>query len=374
MAFFHLSATIFFLAGLWLTRGVQFRKNSSSEEILVEIGPAQIGPPFDVHKWWLIDEATSLHTEAKHQTNSKETPLENLQDAWENKMGKGFPAFYTRKIDFQEPGFTYMFPAGEPSQQQVYDLGIFEPYISYHLVGDIKECCQKGNGHFLDVGAQFGWYSLLSASLGCQVDAYEPVPWFQSLLAYNRQENNRKTLHSLLNAHADKFMGNASGKRHTMVMPTQDKGVLDISDGVGEEKCDHGASCLDIAETTIDDETESMKDIESCAVKIDAEGTEPEVVEGAKDFLRQKLPKIIVIEVSPGMQKKFKRSDSANMEMLQYVTQLGYIPYLLHWDLIRTYNVNVAQGSMESKKSSKPLKQLLKDCGVNCIMYFKRSW
>ena len=34
----------------------------------------------------------------------------------------------------------------------------------------------------LDVGANFGWYSLLSLSLGCRVDAFEPVSSYRDVI------------------------------------------------------------------------------------------------------------------------------------------------------------------------------------------------
>ena len=42
-----------------------------------------------------------------------------------------------------------------------------EPRVTYQLALHLRRCCE--GGHFLDVGANFGWYTLLAAALGCHL-------------------------------------------------------------------------------------------------------------------------------------------------------------------------------------------------------------
>lgn len=42
----------------------------------------------------------------------------------------------------------------------------------------------------VDVGANMGYYTLLAASLGCRVMAWEPVPYFAAYLKYGLLANN----------------------------------------------------------------------------------------------------------------------------------------------------------------------------------------
>ena len=42
-------------------------------------------------------------------------------------------------------------------------------------------CCQAG-GLVLDVGANFGWYTLFSVALGCRALSFEPVPMWREVL------------------------------------------------------------------------------------------------------------------------------------------------------------------------------------------------
>ena len=58
---------------------------------------------------------------------------------------------------------------------------LVEPGLSSLWVNVTAPCCQSG-GRIVDVGANFGWYSLLSLSLGCRVDAFEPVSSYRDVI------------------------------------------------------------------------------------------------------------------------------------------------------------------------------------------------
>ena len=53
--------------------------------------------------------------------------------------------------------------------------GVHEPRYTEYWRRLIARCC-AGGGLVVDVGANLGWFSLLSASMGCRVLAFEPVP------------------------------------------------------------------------------------------------------------------------------------------------------------------------------------------------------
>ena len=54
----------------------------------------------------------------------------------------------------------------------------------------LTEACCADNGLVIDVGANFGYYSLYAASLGCRVIAWEPVPVFRAFLRIGVALNN----------------------------------------------------------------------------------------------------------------------------------------------------------------------------------------
>ena len=61
---------------------------------------------------------------------------------------------------------------------------LVEPELSRLWTNATRECCAAPtrSGTVLDAGANFGWYSMLSLSLGCDVVAMEPVAAFQDVL------------------------------------------------------------------------------------------------------------------------------------------------------------------------------------------------
>jgi predicted RNA methylase len=59
----------------------------------------------------------------------------------------------------------------------------------------LREACGKAGAGgqpplVLDVGANFGYYSLFAAAMGCRVMAWEPVPYFAAYFKYGLLANN----------------------------------------------------------------------------------------------------------------------------------------------------------------------------------------
>ncbi len=57
----------------------------------------------------------------------------------------------------------------------------------------LKGRCLRPDGSralVVDVGANFGWYSLFAAAMGCRVVAWEPVPHFRDFFRYGIALNN----------------------------------------------------------------------------------------------------------------------------------------------------------------------------------------
>ena len=81
------------------------------------------------------------------------------------------------------PSFAHGFPKQEMDQKQVNEQQILELYVSLKVAEHLLSCCvSQDRGHFLDVGGNFGWFALLAAASGCDVDTFEPVDWFRYLL------------------------------------------------------------------------------------------------------------------------------------------------------------------------------------------------
>lgn len=60
---------------------------------------------------------------------------------------------------------------------------LVEPELTRLFVNETRACCAAaGGGLVVDVGAHFGWYSLLALSLGCRVVAFEPVAAYREAM------------------------------------------------------------------------------------------------------------------------------------------------------------------------------------------------
>lgn len=113
---------------------------------------------------------------------------------------------------------------------------------------------------FLDVGANVGVYSILTSELGARVVAVEPDPPSITRLRENLDLNDLGTVVVLPVA-----LGSASG---TAALVSND-----VFSRIGS-----GPDCVDVAVTTLD---EVLGDGYAAGVKIDVEGFERQVLEGA---------------------------------------------------------------------------------------------
>ena len=67
--------------------------------------------------------------------------------------------------------------------------GLHEPRYTAYWQSLTARCCASG-GLVVDVGANLGWFSLLSARMGCRVLALEPVPAIAALFMASAKLNN----------------------------------------------------------------------------------------------------------------------------------------------------------------------------------------
>ena len=95
------------------------------------------------------------------------------------------------------PSFTFAYNAMDQDMQGLRRQRLVEPALTHHWLSATRSCCAAG-GTVVDVGANFGWYTLLSLALGCAVVAVEPVPAWREVLtlgvALNQGFASRLTL------------------------------------------------------------------------------------------------------------------------------------------------------------------------------------
>lgn len=136
--------------------------------------------------------------------------------------------------------------------------GFWEAWITRWMSNRFPE-----NDHFIDVGANVGYYSFLAAKAGLHVTAYEPNPvvadLFERAAEHNRVDINLQRV----------ALSNRAGKKKLMVPEGHSGGAHLSKEGVA------------VQATTLD-KTNAMVG-QNILMKIDAEGAEPLIWAGSKE-------------------------------------------------------------------------------------------
>ncbi|KAG2454619.1 hypothetical protein HYH02_000460 [Chlamydomonas schloesseri] len=183
--------------------------------------------------------------------------------------------------------------------------------------------CKKADGSqalFVDVGANFGWFAILAARLGCKVIAFEPVPMFRSFFEYSVHLND---LTSLIDVRA-RVVSHETGKKMKMVVPARGiwgtAGIdgLNIDRAIASSKDE-----IEVPSVRLEDEVKQ----DALLLKIDVEGWEWAVVKGADQFLKNFNVENVIMEYSPGVPERHFRWDdmAATPAMLvDLIQKYGY--------------------------------------------------
>ena len=200
--------------------------------------------------------------------------------------------------------------------RHVRDTGVLEIRM-HRLWNDLLLNCSQPDARFVDVGGNFGWYSVMAAVYGCRVTAWEPVPRFAAFFKYNMLLNNVTHLIDL----REKIVSDKDGDRLVIRVPA--KGILGTAgiDGANIDDNDELES--------IERETERLDTIikgPSTLLKVDVEGFEPQVFYGAKGLIQANLLPNILFEYSPGVFERVQDMNRtcANPEVLMAFVNAGY--------------------------------------------------
>ncbi|MGB8481674.1 MAG: FkbM family methyltransferase [Acidobacteriaceae bacterium] len=140
------------------------------------------------------------------------------------------------------------------------------------------------SGVVLDVGANIGYYSLYMLPRAGSVHAFEPDPTALAIL--------RSNLAGHSNAHVQsKAVGKCTGKSSFILEPNSEVSHLaDPSTRLGEER-------YEVDVTTID-QFVAERDLRITGIKIDVEGADLDVIEGAVKTLGSQFP-LVLTETTP---------------------------------------------------------------------------
>ncbi|GAX82272.1 hypothetical protein CEUSTIGMA_g9701.t1 [Chlamydomonas eustigma] len=172
--------------------------------------------------------------------------------------------------------------------------------VVHEILGD-GQCHRKdgSRGLVLDVGANFGYFTLMAAMYGCRVIAWEPVPLFRAYLHHGIALNNLTHLVTLRNA---AISDNSS--RVNVGIPKDGTywglaSVNNLNLMANEVKSIVSADVENLDKIVLD----SVEPL-VLLLKVDVEGYEPQVLNSASEILRSRTQNIL-LEYSPGI---FERS------------------------------------------------------------------
>lgn len=174
-------------------------------------------------------------------------------------------------------------------------------------------------GHYVEVGANYGYYTLQAACLvgdGGRVTAFEPGPRMFSLLERTIDINGvsaRTTLHQTA-------VSDRSGTA-TLYYKGQWHGAAGLYLAPGQ--LPYAVEEIEVATTTLD---RTLPGQRVDFLKVDAEGAEPLIVEGATDLLDANPDLVMLLEVLPGQPTAADRSDGA---MLAGLADRGFRFWLI---------------------------------------------
>ena len=219
---------------------------------------------------------------------------------------------------------TVVIPEG--GSMSIINTGFIEPELTKWILRYVK-----GGMTVLDIGAHYGYFTMLASHLvgpQGQVHAFEPTPSTFSIL-----ELNARRLSNVFTNHVACFSRNGSmllsdfGHRYSgfNTLVKSRMGGLSV------------ARRIKVQTQKLDDYVEA-KDIKPNFVKIDAESTESDVLEGMSEVIQRHRP-MISLEVGD-----FVASGIPSKDLISGLLDKGYHAYESRNDIMREHKVREKYG------------------------------
>ena len=242
-----------------------------------------------------------------------------LVNRWTTPLGQTLESVTTRT----HPPFTFAFKPDDDDMQRMRQQLILEPQLTLAWHEQSWRCCQKSGGIIVDVGGNFGWFTLYSLALGCRVVVFEPVPAYREVMqlgiSLNPGFGERVTVHP--NVVYD-TPGNYSlrvpipGGRHRKKL-----GMTGMAGSRGVLKSDFNAKSYTHVASSVRIDDLMPPESNVCLLKADVEGYEPQVLQTAQRLLSKGNVPALQLELT-----RTKNADQtcATIQMLEALDKLGY--------------------------------------------------
>ena len=203
-------------------------------------------------------------------------------------------------------GFHWRLDPADHQQSGVFWLGEMDRWERFHLATHLKP-----GGVFLDVGANFGYYSVtLAKNTGVRAFAFEPQPRMASQLAEHVELNGLSEKISVQSLALADAPGSLS--------------LTTFAGNTGKTTLSNEPGTIPIMR--LDDWFQASGLNRVDAIKIDVEGVEARVLRGAAATLRQFRP-VLLMEVNPAA---LARQSSTVAELAHELDLAGYTPHEIH--------------------------------------------
>lgn len=261
-----------------------------------------------------------------------------------NKASEAYPidkSYITRSNTDQSFSISVHDARIDQMRHDIFKQGIYYESIMTNVIADMfSETKNMHHKVMIDVGANVGWFSLLAASYGAEVFAFEPnvinvVRFCESQLlngwslAENLEANNR--IHTYL-----KGVGSEHGQVLQMYTPDpKNPGSYTFNQGLAKDhfakrkaagdlqQLDEGGLPIVTLDALAKDQGWLSKnnDVKIVLMKMDIEGHEPMALRGSKELLRANIIENILMEFNADS----PRSDW--VELANTLLECGYKVY-----------------------------------------------
>jgi FkbM family methyltransferase len=198
-------------------------------------------------------------------------------------------------------------------QSQLFWYGTRDKWEIYHL----RRLLAHG-AVILDAGANFGYYSLVLAHFlqrNCTVYAFEPNPATYQRLSLNISLNGMGDVIHAQRLGLSDYAGEAA-----LVEQVGNTGATALVEGRG------------VRVTTLDSFVRANNVGRVNLIKIDVEGMERSVLQGARELIETTPALMILIEVHP---HTLRRAGTSADDLIEDVRRLGFEIYELHREVLK---------------------------------------
>lgn len=205
----------------------------------------------------------------------------------------------------------YHVPENDLLSHEIRKIGVWEPVQTELFLEILAKL--KSSDEVVDVGAHIGYYTIIAASKGFNVHAFEPQNIYHKTLQTNVQGNNLGKKVSAVKSYVSNYNQN------------KDNSVTVTLDHYFEHPSKIGL------------------------LKINVLGHEPEVIAGAKNLLAHKDIDAIIIHVYPN----FREDKEAYIGMIKTLSEHKYLGYVIEESASR--KLEPATNHLRKLLASRPL-------------------